>query len=415
MKKSLEILEWLHATLIFALLIPLMYGIGALTDPQGTLLFYLKCLLVAVPVVVTGIAIKRTKTLGIYILICVAMTAVIGAVVVGIPMLTRSQSLWELYEICYCVGIFVETVFIASNRFLDRLRRIRHEKNNDLFELYEESFLDKPSLGITGYFVVMYVFGILFNAKLLCDIAFYSAIVYLFLALVYVFFGTTKSYLLLNKRTKGIPKKRLYGIGGGMLGLFAILLLVAILPSIVLAHARRYTDVRDWFSDVVLVPYEYESNSEFQGANTNIDAWQQMLLAEAETASEAAKVWNAVFWVIGAVSVMGVIYGIIMAIRQVFSDFRKGLDENGDKIEALEEDKSYREEMLSRVRRRESDSEAAKIRRLYRKTIRKHRKEQPAAYEAPSEIEKKAGLAEDEDMHILHDRYERVRYGKEMK
>lgn len=58
------------------------------------------------------------------------------------------------------------------------------------------------------------------------------------------------------------------------------------------------------------------------------------------------------------------------------------------------------------------ESEAQRIRRKYRKIIRKHRKDRPAPYESPIEIEVLAGLGEDEQMQKLHVQYEIVRYGK---
>lgn len=58
------------------------------------------------------------------------------------------------------------------------------------------------------------------------------------------------------------------------------------------------------------------------------------------------------------------------------------------------------------------ENEAQRIRRKYRKTIRKHRKDRPAPYESPAEIEALAGLEQDEQMQKLHVQYETVRYGK---
>ncbi len=57
-------------------------------------------------------------------------------------------------------------------------------------------------------------------------------------------------------------------------------------------------------------------------------------------------------------------------------------------------------------------SAAERIKRRYRKTIRKHRKDRPAPYESPTEIEAGAGLKDDEQMRQLHKAYEEVRYGK---
>ncbi len=409
MNRHLEIMEWIHATLVFSLFIPLVYAIVTLTPAEGTLVFYLKCLLVAVPVVVTGITVKRVKLLSVYILVCLALLAVIYGLVAGLPQLMGGSGFVGAPVVCYRIGMLAETVIIAGIRLVDRVKRKRYEsrRETDPFAPHTESFLNRPSMS-NGYFIVMYFIGIFFNSKLLCDCALFSAIVYLFLALAYTFFGTTEQYLMLNKRTKGIPKKRLYAVSGGMVCLYAALLLVVVVPSFLLINARRYTDVREWFGDVPLVPSAYESDMEFQAPNADMGGLPELLLESMDEAPEPSKVWEVLFWGLGIAMAIVIVWGIVMAIKKIFEDFRRELDENGDRIEDLEEETGGKRIAAAA---REQDSETIKIKRLYKRTIRKHRKERPAVYEAPTEIEAKAGLAEDAAMQELHVKYERVRYG----
>lgn len=407
MTRHLEWIEWLHATLIFALLIPLACAVGDLPAPDGTAVFYVKCLFVAVPVAATQIAVRRAKTLGIYLLMCAALLAAVYAAVYGIPRLTGRYG-FQGADVVYRIGMLVETAVIAAMRFMDRLRRIRYQskREENPFELRAESFLNRPSMGFTWYFVVMYVLGILFDGKLLCDSALFGAVVYWLIALVYTFFGTTEHYFMLNKRTRGIPKRRLYAISGGMLCLFAGLVLAAVLPSFLLINARRYTDVREWFKDVPLVPSAYESDIEFRTPDSGMGGLPPMLLDELGEAPEPSKVWEVLFWVLGIAGAVVIVCGIVAAIKKLFEDFRKEADENGDKVENLPEPE--RAHFISA----EPDGERSRIKRLYKRTIRKHRKDRPAQYEAPSEIEEKAGLSQDADMQALHTEYERVRYGR---
>ena len=65
------------------------------------------------------------------------------------------------------------------------------------------------------------------------------------------------------------------------------------------------------------------------------------------------------------------------------------------------------------VRRSRRLSEKERIRKEYRKTIRMHRKDRPAIYESPAEIEDKAGIAGTKETLALHTRYELARYGRE--
>ena len=96
----------------------------------------------------------------------------------------------------------------------------------------------------------------------------------------------------------------------------------------------------------------------------------------------------------------------------MFQDFRNSRDENGDIIEEIQDKgRSDMEEILEK-RHRRTDSAAEKIKRRYRKMIRTHRKDSPAPYESPAEIEEGAGLQDDEEMRELHRAYEEVRYGE---
>ena len=119
--------------------------------------------------------------------------------------------------------------------------------------------------------------------------------------------------------------------------------------------------------------------------------------------------WEVLFWGLGIVCAIVFVCAVAVAIKNIFQEFRQEIDENGDKIEDLEE---KTESMHIVMPAREQDSETNKIKRLYKRTIRKHRRDRPAAYEMPTEIEEKAGLAENEAMRALHADYERVRYGR---
>jgi hypothetical protein len=116
--------------------------------------------------------------------------------------------------------------------------------------------------------------------------------------------------------------------------------------------------------------------------------------------------------VLGVGAALLFIYGFVQMIRQIFKDFRNTLDENGDIIEEItDDDMAYKEDELY-IKGSHLDSEAMRIRRRYKKAIRKHRKDLPAPYESPNEIEVNAGLAYNDEMKQLHCEYENARYGK---
>lgn len=402
--RSMKIMGYAHATLIFALIIPFMYAVAGLSDPAGDGVLYIKCLLISIPIIVTEVSARRIKYFAAYIVICVALLA-------GVWSTAALFNDFGAYAVCYCIGMSVETFYVALKRLQGRLKEAPRKKESEPLAAKEEEFLDTPSLSLLWYFVVVYVLGLFLKSKALCDMAFYSAIVYLFLALITTYFRATRSYLDINKRIKGIPTKRLYGVGFFMLLFFSMLLLAGILPSVFLANHRHYIDISRWFEGVKFVPYEDQGQMEFDEASPGGMNMMDMLYGD-EPAPESSELANILFWVMSAICILVIVYVIILAIRQVFKDFKNSRDENGDVIEEIKDkEKSDREELLANGFHR-ADSAAERIKRRYRKMIRKHRKDRPAPHESPIEIEEGAGLKDDEEMKQLHKAYEEVRYGK---
>lgn len=397
----MRMLTYLHATLIAMPVLPFLYALAELEDADGGGMLYLKCLLIFIPVMVTEIAVRRLKNLGIYVLSCLAVTVAVWGVI---------RLFFGGSGALYPIVITAESLFVALLRFQERLRLARQEKEDDLYTALAVSALNQPSFGFLWYFAVMYVFGIAFNSKTLCDIAFWNAVSYFFIALAYAYVTAANHYLALNKRTKSIPRKRLYAVGAAMAGLFAMLVLLAMLPSFFLAGQRRYTDIRTWSDNMEFAEYQPMEAPQTGGDGYAGDDWIRML-NDGEEPPEPSKFWT-YLWRLAAVAGMALmVFWAVKLLRQVFLEFRASYDENGDKIEELDDEPLQKEERLGLRRGRKAASEAARIRRTYKKTIRKHRKELPAPYESPAELEKNAGLSEDEDMKLLHVKYESVRYG----
>lgn len=398
----MKLLEYIHAALIMMLVIPFLYALAAYRDADGTVMLYIKCLLIIFPVIVTETAVRKIKNLGVYLLAGLLATGALW----GLIRLLFSDS-----SLCYRMVMPAESLLLVFLRFRERIRLARQAQEDDIYTAPQVSFLNKPSLGFVWYFAAMYVIGICLYAKELCDIAFLNAAIYFFIALAHAHATAIGDYLSLNKRTKSIPKKRLYAVSTAMAGAFAGLVLIAMLPSFLLAGARRYTDVRTWFREVQAEPflgaYQVQVNEEGVGVDPIA------LLNEGEPAPEPSKLWEYFWWIFTAACLGGMLYGAFRMLRQVFGEFRNSFDENGDRVEELEEEALDKEEGLVFKRYIRTDSISDRVRRRYRKTIRKHRKEVPAPYESPTELEKNAGLFEDAAMKELHASYELVRYGRE--
>ena len=171
LRRCMKGIEHFHATLIFAVLIPLVCAVCFTSDPAGTTIFYLKCLLIVIPILLTDYAIRHIRSLFLYVFFCVVVFAAMGGVVFGFLHMTERNGGGGLYQMCYSIGILAETIAVAIMRFCDRIKAARREREDPLAP-EEPGFLNLPALSRVWFFVVIYLIGICMTAKALCDITF---------------------------------------------------------------------------------------------------------------------------------------------------------------------------------------------------------------------------------------------------
>lgn len=398
----MRVLEYIHSSLIMMIIVPFLYALAQYQDADGTVILYIKCMLIIVPVVVTEIAVRKLRNPFLYILTGFLATALLY----GFIKLFFTDS-----SQCYRLVLTAEALIIVFIRFQERIRLARQAKEDDIYTAPQICFLNKPSFSFIWYFVIMYAVGICFSSKRLCDIAFINTALYFFTTLAHTYLTATGDYLKLNKRTKSMPKKRIYAVNAVMTGAFAALVLMVVLAAFAFSGARRYTDVRSWFKDVPAEPFFAEYNTQPYAEEKAADPFTMPDMGE--PAPEPSKFWEYFWNVSAAVMLMFTAYGIFRMIRQVFAEFRGSFDDNGDRVEELKDEITDKEQLLDIRRYFRSDSASERVRRRYRKMIRKNRNEIPAPYETPTELEKNAGLLEDAVMKELHKEYELVRYGRQ--
>ena len=101
---------------------------------------------------------------------------------------------------------------------------------------------------------------------------------------------------------------------------------------------------------------------------------------------------------------------IFKAIRNVIRDFEQNVNEADDIVEMIDSDETEEISNPSGIRFSLHKSDSEKIRIKYKRFIKKYRKEVPASYETPAEIEMLAGVYDMEETKILHRQYEEARY-----
>lgn len=405
-RKLYRPIGWIHSTLIFSLIIPVVYAISLENKLYHMGRLYALCLMIAVPIVLSDLIAHRSRSLFGYLL---GMFMLFGAATAGASLLGNLLFGNRLY-IGAVVIMAVEIIYIAIERLLIRLHEKRaeekEEKNPDWRP--RKSVLVHPEpLGIL-VFVFAYLSGILFANPGLCNIAFVSAVCYLLLAVAYQYLTETEEYLSLNKRVCNLPVKRLYGISGCACGLFLLLLLAAGVLAGSTAEMRRYVDVRSLAQDIQ--PAEYETLSEMLPAENTGDGFGPEMFDMGEPTEPPAWLEPLTYMLYAATAVL-VVWLCVAGILKISRLFRETYDENGDVIEELEETTERAERIKAGRKRGRRPGYREEIRRRYRREIRRHRKEIPAPCESPTEIEQNAGIADTIECKELHRLYEEARYG----
>lgn len=400
---------YLHAVLILAIFIPAFYAAAFRDAGAVTGRLYAISLLIAVPVVLSGIAIEKCRSLWTYLLVCVlilggtwAGTGWIGGMVV------LDGTVWV-----YRILLVIETAVVLVNRLSIRMHREKEEQEGMTYgsnQTTKTGIFDMPHFAALAYFGVIYVTGLCFANPDVCNEALLSGVCYLAAAVLYRYVDAMECYLAQNKRVHNVPAKRIYGIGSGMIAAFLAVCGMLAAVAMLLAENRYYTDLRDIEFGSVL-RYEQElmpDNME----NQNMQVLLEQIAGEGKT-------WDMPDWlktfgrVCQAAMVLLAAALILRGIRGLFVQFRDSYEENGDIIEELGSAYETAEPLPSGRGQRLRDRMNARerIRFRYRSMIRKNRKGSPAPYETPLEIEIAAGIAASAKAKELHARYEEARYG----
>ena len=283
-----------------------------------------------------------------------------------------------------------------------RIQNIRRQRSVQMRDVsWRDDFLlsEKPKLTFVGWFVSIYILAQITACAKVCNIALFGGIVYAAIAVIYTYLAKQETYLKLNEKTcgvKNIPVRRMRSIGRQFLLINILLIFLAMIPALVSVSGRSYIDVRNWTNPYKEIELIYPSEVE-----DSVD------VVEEKESTWLTRMFGLVINAFVPVLAIATIILLIYVIMQGFDSFQGEAEPETDRIEALDEEGELLGGKKERTGKRREDH---KIRRAYRKYIRKHREEIPQVFETPHEIEVEAGVADTEEMKQLHEAYERVRY-----
>lgn len=402
-------LEWFHVFLFLAIIAPLVYMGDSRRIPEQLYYVYFVSYLLLLSVVGIMTASKRCKKFWQYLLVVVC---IYSAVSYGAKWL-GALYLDEIAEIIYVGCMRICTCVIAFLAFAMRIYKGRRQEAKEIGDASwrEAEFeLDKPNKMVSLWFVGVYVYALNMDCPQVCNIALYSTLAYLLIAIAHEFLDKTQEYLKLNEeacKVRNIPRRRIYGIGKFFLLSYLCLLLLAIVPAILTIGNRNYHDIR------ISHPSKTGKVEQIDVSRVMEDFPEIMpeeLKPEPDPVNETMiLILDIILYSVATITVTVVVVVFLIFLHRELAKFSQTAYEEDDVVESLEPMEENERIAVRRPvwKRTEED----RTRRLYRKFIRKHRKERPAAYETPTEIETAAGVVDTQEGKELHRQYELVRYG----
>ena len=400
-------LEWIHVLMILSMVTPLIYMGVMQRDTQLLYQIYFSSYILAVPVIGSMVASRKCRRFWVYLcfVICFFFVVKIGAQIIG--NLFPDELASNIYQVC----MNVIAVLVAVVAYIMRIYRANKKTAREISDasFIESIEVDKPNTKTSLLFVAFYLYALNLDCPQVCDLALYSTLLYLLFAVVYEYIKKTEDYLKLNEdacQVRNIPERRIYGIGKAFLIVLLGLLMLTVIPAILTINNRSYNDIRKSEpSKRGIIEYEFSVQPMMEIPEFDTD----MVPVDDELSPMAVLIVDIFIYGTLIFVVLLCAYALFLGLRKMLRRFEQASVDEEDVVESL--DYMDEGEIIGIRRRAWIRTEEDKMRRRYRKFIRKHRKDRPAKFETPTEIETAAGVVDTTEGKELHEQYELARYG----
>lgn len=405
-KKSriLVLLSWIHDLLLFEGIYVLAAAIQNRKGTEVTLLL-LEGLSLLLPVILSYIVICRCRNLWIFLL--VSLAAAWGMMTVSNSLLAGCLTAFIFLFRCY--------VRIKQGEIRRKMKELPNtagaQEDKEVWEV--PTLLDTPRVFHCMLFVVLYL-GVLYFRRYTLLLLMLGILAAEFcVCLAYCYLERLEEFIKNNIRVANLPAGTMKRIGTGILLTGITGLLLFFLPAAVY-HKEPLSDLR--FSSTDMNGEITEFYREHTGPNDMLEGLMQ-LNAQAK---EPPKWLETISEILSYLILLLIAY---LAFRFIFTVIRKAMesfsDADEDEIIFLKKETDSKEgikNLLKRTQKEEFLSPERKIRRLYKKLIKRTLKKTPYDNETPLELEIRAGLYEKENRKArqIHELYEKARYGQEV-
>lgn len=375
---ALLALGWLHWSLLlaitFAAFFDMLYGLAELEimSPQAA---FFRGLLFAVPTGLSWAAVKRLRTLWQFFLASVGLCGLSwllvghpgGAVIMLVMCLIRARA------------------------------RMAEEEDGPVRSLF-----DTPSYFGLCAFVVLFLFSAMVSDGLprlqwLCIL---GGALYIVVCMSYKGLERLDSYLNLNRDMYDLPARRIQRIAGSALLAGVLLTAVLLIPMALSTSGFVRITMPEFSSGTGQVEFEAEQDNGGGPAMMDLSG-----LIDEESQWQIPPIVGQILMVLTG---GGLLIGMVLAVIQLFKDFRRSYTDSRDVVQYLNRDeREHAGETVERLKKPRlwDRSVNATVRRKYRRALLKA-PEPPQDWMTPSEAESAAGA----DIPALHMLYEKARY-----
>lgn len=402
----LHLTECFCCTMVLTIIVPALWLFAADRNDRMLLSFYAMSFLIFPFILVVRSFLWKAKFFHQYCLLCAACLAVQSGIVYLAGGFIFGPVI-RLFCTAVCAALTLIACMDAGKIRTNELQRQKAMRENDFTWTSSESVLEHPRPVIVFLFIAVYGISLLTDCPAMCDTAFLCTALWIILTLIYRHLTRTDRSLKDLRHLRNVPVRRIRFMGAAAAAALLLILAVIMVPSIFTRGLRPYRDVRSMKVNLHLDPEElrfFQEPAPFEDINLVYDKSIQKM-----EPGEPSILLEIILYIAGAAALLLVLWGLLKALLEYFSEF-KGMRENDDIITPLPEDTDTILRIRPAVRSFEKDTGRARIRRKYRKEIRRRLSEPPKPYEMPFDLETRAGIADTSEGRELHRIYEEARY-----
>ncbi|MCM1283282.1 MAG: hypothetical protein NC180_07415 [Muribaculaceae bacterium] len=405
----LDILACLHAWILFAGLYPFFASLFSFHGADFRRMT-LCSLLVLLPVILGFLLLQYLHNMFLYIFSGLLITAA-GVVFsyllggVGLPAGNMAAILYGVISLTvFAIHLHTKVMYGKEKREFMEAPVQRGEFTLQIRDMPGILLLPQPYHW--AWLTILYVFGMLlhFTACLYC--LFGLALADVFICLLHRYIRALETYARQNRTVANFPVRnmqrihRLTGIAG------FVMLAFFLLPAVLFGREFQI----NLTTDAPLVSLEAPTEEAFQPAGGGQVVDTELMEAMLDSGHDAPEWLLALFEFIGylilAFCVIAAVIALVRKLRSMGLDFST---ENADEIISLDTADPDEAKAIDAPPKERALSINQRIRRRYRKTIRKATKGRPSRCATPAELEQNAAVHND----ALHTVYEKARYSKD--